>query len=258
MRRLAVAIGALVAALAGAPAAQAGLVPVYTCTVGGVLWDNRAWALEAPTPQGIAVDSACAQANRNIDLHASEGSRTPEGTEAALTFRAPEGTTIADFRLERRVQFRDPVPEGTHRHYALFVLGSTIFAGAGDYDEATRKRLAGQGAWYGFGTGRTDTGRGIVTRESFPALNGYRGDATSLSLRLGCFRRGSQCGVGAGGYTVNGLFGAVVTVDDRSRRPSPSSRPPACWRAARATAPTPCGSSARATAWASAAPSSST
>ena len=214
MHRATMFLGLLLAALVAAPAAHAGQVSIHACTVDGVLWDNRSWAPQSKPPQGIAVDDTCPQANQNMDLHADPGARTPEGSEADFTFRAPAGTTIADFRLERRVLFRDPVPEGTHRHYALFVLGQTIFAGAGDYEEGTRRRLADQNSWYGYGTGRTDTGRGVVTRASFPALAGYKGDATSLSLRLGCFKRGSVCGVGQGGFVVNGLFGAVVTLED--------------------------------------------
>lgn len=202
-------------ALAGLPdAAQAGRVEIVACSVDSVANDNRSWALERPLPPGIFNDSACPLAGDSIGLNVGAGARTPEGTEGAYTFRAPSGTRIVDFRLDRRLNFNAPPAHGTHPYYALYVLGPRVFAGAGDYDTATRDRLSATGAWYGYPGNRADTGRGVVRLAGFRGLRDYRGDATTLSLRVGCFRRGTPCGVAAGGAINHLLFGTGITVED--------------------------------------------
>lgn len=203
------------AALAGLPgAAQAGRVEILACGVDGVQHDNRSWGLEAALPPGILNDNACPIAGANIDLHVEAGARTPDGAEAAYTFRAPPGTRIVDFRLDRRLIFDNPTEDGTHRYYALYVLGPRVFAGAGNYDDATRDRLNATGAWYGYPANNADTGRGVVRLAGFADLRDYRGDATSLSLRVGCFRRGTPCSVARGGAIRHVLFGTGITVED--------------------------------------------
>ena len=212
-RRLALAAAALALALAAAPAAHAGTFEVHACEDAGAVWDNRSWTLQHPA-DGIGADQACPQAGHNIDLHVAPGARTPEGREARLAFHAPPGTTIADFRFARRLRFDNPTPDGAHRYYALYVLGDRVFAGAGNYHDATRDRLQRDGHWYGYPMGNADTGLDGVSRASFPSLAGYRGDATELSLRVGCWRRGSECGMAAGGRIDNALRGAAVVVND--------------------------------------------
>jgi hypothetical protein len=53
-----------------------------------------------------------------------------------------------------------------------------------------------------------------VTRASFPALAGYKGDATTLALRVGCFKRADDCSVAAGGGISHILHGSDITITD--------------------------------------------
>ncbi|MDP9385640.1 MAG: hypothetical protein M3P50_10500 [Actinomycetota bacterium] len=118
--RAACALALAGGALAGLPAAaQAGRVELFACTVDGIRYDNRSWALERPLPPGILNDAACPLAGQNMGLQVDAGARTPEGTEAAFTFRAPPGARIVDFRLDRRLNYNDPPAEGSHQYYAL-------------------------------------------------------------------------------------------------------------------------------------------
>lgn len=211
MARVVVAL--LLAALAVAAPAHAGQVTIRTCTVDGVRYDNRAWSVEGRAAN-VGADDSCSNADGNIDLHVAAGSQTPDGKEAAFTFHAPAGTTIADFRLVRRLIFSGDAPAGTHPYYALYTLGDTVFAGAGNYQDATRDRLRSQHSWYTDADQHVDTGRDTVTRASFPALNGYRGDATTLALRVGCYERGTPCGTAAGARIEHAVAGAAVTLQD--------------------------------------------
>jgi hypothetical protein len=129
------------------------------------------------------------------------------------TFTAPSGMTIADFTLTRQLTYGSAEPaSGTHRLYAIYKLGGTVFAGAGNYDDATRTRLKAVASWYG------DTGanvaRSTVSRASFPALAGYRGDATTLQIAVGCFKRGNPCSAAPGGGIAHLLYGARVVLED--------------------------------------------
>ena len=45
----------------------------------------------------------------------------------------PSGTTIADFRLTKRIIFRNPTQDGTHRYHVITALGGTAIEGAGNY-----------------------------------------------------------------------------------------------------------------------------
>ena len=200
----------LVAALVAAAPAQAGTFSVYACGAAGTVWDNRSWTVESPVG-GIGSDDVCPDATQNIDLHVSAGARTADGREALLIFRAPSGTTIADFRLNRRLNFDHPVPSGHHRYYAIYALGSSVFAGAGNYNTSVENRLRSLGSWYG---DSSDTGLGVVSRASFRSLAGYAGNATTLSLRVGCFARGTPCGMAAGGRIDHNLRGAEIILND--------------------------------------------
>jgi hypothetical protein len=192
-------------------AASAGTYKVYACAAGNALWDNRSWALDGALPGGIAADTACPKAGQNIDLHAGAGATVADGAEARLIFRAPAGTGIADFKLNRRLIYSNGAVEGAHPLYATYVLGSTVFAGAGDHPH-------GNGVtWYG---NPSDT-KGVVSRASFPALAGYDGKATSLSLRVGCAKKGTPCKVPAGGQVQHQVLGAEITITDNGA-PAPT------------------------------------
>ncbi len=213
-RRARVLVPLLAVAMAGiaASAAEAGTYTVYTCNAAGQSWDNRSWSLTAPVG-GIAADQDC-QGDGNIGLNAGPGSRTAGGGQARLQFLAPSGTSIADFRLTRRILFRNPTPDGTHRYYVLTVLGSTPVEGAGDYFAGSRDRLNAQGRWYGYPEGNADTGVVTVSKASFPALAGYTGGSRSLTVRIGCVTRSNPCGAAKGASIAGNIRGAEVDVND--------------------------------------------
>ena len=195
--------------------AQAGVYTVYACDAAGRSWDNRSWALDAPAG-GIAADQDCATGDANIGLDAGPGSRTAPGEQASLQFVSPAGTGIADFRLTKRIIFRNPTPDGTRRYHVITALGGTELEGAGDYWDGARDRLNAQGRWYGHPEGNADTGVVTVSRASFPALAGYAGGARTLSVRVGCTRRASPCGAGQGAHVAHNVRGAEIDVDDPS------------------------------------------
>lgn len=213
VRPLALALAALAAGvLATAPAAHAGTYTVHACSSAGTSWDNRSWSGNG-TPH-IAADEACPGADAIGNSVRGGTNPVAQDAEGTTTFAAPAGMTIADFALTRQLTYRNPVAKGTHRLYAIYRLGGTAFAGAGDYDNATRTRLNALGSWYGYPETNTVVPRSTVTRASFPALAGYRGDATTLQVAVGCFRRSSPCSVAAGGGVANLVYGADVVLND--------------------------------------------
>jgi hypothetical protein len=89
-----------------------------------------------------------------------------------------------------------------------------VFAGAGNYYDPTRNALNAQKQWYGYPDGNVAVAKSGVSRASFPALAGYKGDATTLVLRVGCFKRTTDCSVAAGGGISHILHGSDVTIED--------------------------------------------
>lgn len=206
------ALAGVLAAMGMAVPAQAGIYTVYACSAAGQQWDNRSWELTAPV-NGISADQDCAGDN-NIGLNQDPGSRTADGAQASLQFLTPAGTTISDFRLTKRIIFRNPTQDGTHRYHVITALGGTAIEGAGNYANGTRDRLNGQGRWYGYPEGNADTGIVTVSRASFPALAGYQGGARSLTVRIGCTERGTPCSATAAAHIANNIRGAEIDVDD--------------------------------------------
>jgi hypothetical protein len=200
-----------VALLLTAPAvASAGTYHVYTCVAGGKVFPNGAW--KATNVPGVVQDSSCA--GNSIALTVPAGARMADNTSAALTFTSPAGTTIADFSLTRQIGFTNPIVAGTHKYFLFYSLGPTIFAGAGNYADATRNALNVQKQWYGYPEGNVAVAKGAVTKASFPALAAYKGDANTLVLRVGCFSRGTPCSVDTGGAISHILHGSDVTISD--------------------------------------------
>src|SRR4051794_2368139 len=206
------ALAAAIGALAGAAPAQAGFYTVYACDAAGSQWDNRSWQLTAPVG-GISADQDCA-GDDNIGLNQSPGARTAGGAQASLQFLTPAGTSIADFRLTKRIIFRNPVQDDTHRYHVITALGGTVLEGAGNYADGPRDRLNAQGRWYGYPEGNADTGIVTVSKASFPALAGYGGGARSLTVRIGCTERGTPCGSVGAAHIANNIRGAEIDVSD--------------------------------------------
>ena len=198
-----------------APTAHAGTVSVFACESNGIVWDNKSWTGVAA--QGIAAHSVCPTAGTLIGNDVGPGTNPiPDGAAGTTTFTAPAGTSIADFSFTRGLTYENPTAAGTHRLYALYRLGSQVFAGAGNYDDAVRNQLNAQRSWYGYPQNNVALPKALVSRSSFPALAGYRGDATTLQVAVGCFRRGSPCSVAKGGRVRNALYGAQVVLNDPS------------------------------------------
>ena len=206
------ALAGMLAAFAMTVPAQAGVYTVYACNAAGRLWDNRSWEQADPI-NGVAADQDC-MGDGNIGLNQRAGDRTADGVQTRLQFLTPAGTTIADFRLTKRIIFRNPTQEGTHRYHVLTALGGTVLEGAGNYHNPTRDRLSAQGRWYGYPEGNADTGVVTVSRASFPALAGYTGTARSLTLRIGCSNRGTQCSSTQAAHIANNIRGAEIDVSD--------------------------------------------
>ena len=189
---------------------------------------------------GIAADQDCAGDN-NIGLNQSPGGRTADGAQASLQFLTPAGTTIADFRLTKRIIFRNPTQDGTHRYHVITALGGTAIEGAGNYANGTRDKLNAQGRWYGYPEGNADTGIVTVSKASFPALAGYPGGARSLTVRIGCTERGTPCSSTGAAHIANNIRGAEIDVNDPAAPEGPHGRRlRACCAAARSPARTPC------------------
>jgi hypothetical protein len=193
-----------------APSARAGTYHVYTCAAGGKVYPNGAW--RTTDVAGVVEDSSCA--GNSIALTVPAGARMANNTSNALTFTSPAGTTIADFALTRQIGYTNPIADKTHRYFLFYSLGPTIFAGAGNYSNPVRNALNAQKQWYGYPNDNTAVGKSGVSRASFPALAGYKGDATTLSIRVGCFDRGSPCSVAAGGAISHTIHGSDVTIND--------------------------------------------
>ncbi|MEA2320022.1 MAG: hypothetical protein QOD44_4211 [Solirubrobacteraceae bacterium] len=202
----------LVVAAFGAAAApaHAGSYSVFACGS----YDNRSWnGISAP---GIAADEAC-PGTTAMGNTVRAGARVPLGATGTTTFTAPAGMTIADFTLTRQLTYRNGAPaDGTRRLFAIYKLGSTVFAGAGHYENATRDRLNALGSWYGYPEANVVVPRSTVRRASFPALAGYRGDARTLQIAVGCFNGTvkTACTVAAGGGISHLLSGAQVVLSD--------------------------------------------
>jgi hypothetical protein len=212
MVRRTIVLSLLLGALAATPA-HAGSYHVYGCAAAGKNWGNASWT-GAPVA-GLAVDTNCAAAGSLIGLRIDGGKAIANGTSAAITFTSPSGTTIADFALDRYLDFRSNPPlANTRPLYAIYQLGGTGFAGAGDYNTTTRNRLHALSAWYGYPSDNAAVSRRVNTLSSFRALAGYRGTARRLSITVGCYKRVTACSGPAGGRVFNVLYGTDVVVND--------------------------------------------
>ena len=213
MKKLIAAVVPLVAAFAVAAPAQAGTYDVHFCNSAGTVFDNKSWASLASA--GIVVDPSCPGANQLIGIRVDAGTRSAAGAIAGLTFTSPAGTTITNFVLTRQLDYKNPVVSGTRPFFTLYQLGNVVFAGAGDYEDATRNRLNAQRSWYGYPANEAHLAKANVTRANFPALAAYRNDSRTMLLRVGCYRRNTApCQVGPGGRIFNVFYGARVTVSD--------------------------------------------
>ena len=172
------------AALAAAPAgARAGTYHVYACAAGGGSWGNLSW--RGDPVSGMVVDTNCTPPGLLIGLRIDGGKAIANGARASIAFTSPPGTAIADFSISRQLDFNSNPPlKDTRPLYAIYQLGDTVFAGAGDYDNATRNRLKTFGSWYGHPQGDAGFSRRTTTMGEFgalPAMPGPRGRSRCAS-----------------------------------------------------------------------------
>jgi hypothetical protein len=195
------------------PTAQAGTYHVYACAAGGGQFSNGSWT--GPAVAGMVVDTNCVPSGALIGLRIDGGKTIANGASASLTFTSPPGTTIADFTINRELDFdSNPPASGTRPLYAIYLLGSTPFAGAGDYDTPTRDRLRAVNAWYGYPANDAHLTRRVTRLNQMGALFSYKGDATTMTIQVGCFKRTTNCSGPAGGRVYHVLYGADVTIND--------------------------------------------
>ena len=204
---------ALAFAASAPAAAEAGTYHVYACNAAGASWGNHSWT-GAPVA-GFVVDTGCPKAGQLIGLRIDGGKRIANGASARITFTSPPGTTIADFTIDRHLDFRSNPPlKDTRPLYALYTLGGVAFAGAGDYHTPTRDRLKAVGAWYGHPSGNATLTRRTTRLRDMGALAGYAGGATTLTIQVGCYKRAIDCSAPSGGRVYHVLYGIDVTIDD--------------------------------------------
>lgn len=200
MKRFAVVLAAFLFLPA---TAHAGTYHVYACGA----YANNSWTATAAA--GLAVDTSCA--GGTIGVSVAPGASTPDGAQGGLIFRSPAGTSVAAFTLSRQLDYVPAPPNGAHRHYAIYALGGTVFAGAGDYADATRNALNAQHQWYGYPGNAVHTGRQTVVRTTFPALAAAPA-SNALGLLVGCFKRTDPT---CAGSTINHrIYSADVLVSD--------------------------------------------
>jgi hypothetical protein len=204
---------------AAAPAARAGTYDVYACDTPAGTSTNHSWALAVSGPPQFAT-TTCSAAGQALSLSSNANQLYDPGVNATMTFTAPSGATIADFRLHRLLFEFDPVDNdpGRAKLYNLGQLGGTAFELSGHNAPV----VANTAGLYWCGGGEACQDDQTVTRASFTALAGYRGDATFLRYTTGCAtvpctlwtNGASPPGVGS---ILTQIFGAVVTVNDPTK-----------------------------------------
>jgi hypothetical protein len=169
----------------------------------------------------MLVDGECGNGVL-IGMRVDGGKRVLNGASRTLTFTSPAGTAITDFSLDRHLLFNsNPPQQDTRPLYALYRLGGTVFAGAGDYHAATRDRLHAVNAWYGYPSGDATLSRRTTTLRQMGALAGYANNARTLELEIGCYQRATHCSTPANGRIYHVIYGASVTISDPTK-PAPN------------------------------------
>ncbi len=215
MRRSLTLLLAVAAALAAAAPASAGTYEVRTCQTGYGHYLNKAWGFTVPSTNWGTEQTCPADRQQLVALMLGNTS-TPPYQKAAMTLRAPAGATIRDFTINRQVYYYNPIIDGsgTAPPYILYSWDGLAYAGAGEYDAATRDAINATGHWYGYPSGAADTTAQVLTRASFGRLNGAA-DATSLTIEVGCWA--TPCSLRSDGNVWTALYGARVTISDETK-----------------------------------------
>ena len=183
----------LAAGALGAPLAHAGSYDVLSCTVGGTLYANNAWAAaNNPASDGRYItDATCPSLNDPLTTKLAGGNSFGNGTYSGLWFFAPPDTAITNYSMTVHHYWYAPgngAPDETT--YTALTFGPALVGGTGQFDGATQQNLANEGHWYGFrsagSSGAADTG--VLTRtlsDSTAAKTQHA--ATYMTVSAGCY-----------------------------------------------------------------------
>ncbi len=215
----AVGMALLVGWLVNATAASAGTYDVHACSTAAGKFTNNSWSISVPGSDFDRASCSASDARPEMSIVSGANKTYAAGRVATMTFSAPPGATIANFRWQRQLfQFNpmDGAPAGSQPLYTLVQLGGLELEGGGTYDPAVTNRLGSHGAWHGGGASYNVSG-GTATLNSYSEAAGYRGDATFLRFTVGCHTQPCALmtnGTGAVGSIFAAVFGATVTVND--------------------------------------------
>jgi hypothetical protein len=215
MRRSLILLLAVAGALVAAPSALAGTYEVRTCQTGYGHYLNKAWTFSVPSGNW-GTEQTCPADRQQLVVLMLGNTSTPAFQTATMVFRPPAGATIRDFTINRQVYYYNPVIDGsgTLPPYILYSWDGLAYAGAGEYDAATRDAIYATGHWYGYPSGAADTTAQVLTRASFGRLTGAA-DATSLTIEVGCWA--SPCSLRSDGNVWTALYGSRITVSDETK-----------------------------------------
>jgi hypothetical protein len=220
-------LAVLVASALCAAPVHAGSFNVFTCSMDGAFYPNRAWT-SASNPAGnpaYQTDTSCSQAGDPLGASLATNTAYGAGTFAALSFNAPAGTRISDYRLAMKHYWYAPaLPNyAIERTYTLASFGDIPFSGTGLYKQEDQDALAPEGHWYGYrgnnSSGAAQTPVMTVTRASSPRATAAA-NAPSLTLSAGCWTGdGTACSLGSDGNGIPGsafveLYGSRITITD--------------------------------------------
>ncbi len=223
MDRRVCAVGmALLGGLVSASPAFAGTYDVHACSTAAGKFTNHSWSVSVPGADFTPGTCSASDPNPRMVVQSEANKTYAAGRAATLTFEAPPGATIANFRWQRQLYQFNPVdgaPAGSQMLYTLVQLGGIPLEGGGTYDGAVTSRLGSHGAWHGNG-GAYDTKDGVATLNQYAEAAGYRGDATYLRFTVGCHAQPCALmtnGDAAVGSILAAVFGATVTVNDPTK-----------------------------------------
>jgi hypothetical protein len=198
--------------------AQAGTYDVYSCTFGGSVYGNNAWAAVNNSgvgdPTYTVPDATCAERNDPLVALMRPGNPavptvayTP-GISSALNFALPPDTRISDFTLSVRHWFSTPGNVG----FTLVAFGANGVSLTGNWEPATQTPLINdEQHWYG-GGGPVDA---TVTLSKSTSPQAQRqGTATALTLYAGCWGGSPGCTLDQNSIAQLHLIGSRVTVED--------------------------------------------
>ena len=204
---------ALATALVVAAPASAGTYDVRACATSSGTYANKSWTFSVPSD--VWTTASCAASGGQLTLLMRGDTVAAAGQFARMTFTPPTGALVRDFALTRQVYYYNPVRDDAPvPPYILYSWGGYQFAGAGEYDAATRDAINATGHWYGYPSGAFDTGAVTVSKATFGRLTGVA-DTSNLTIDVGCYA--ANCSARSDANVFTTLYGAVVTVSDDSR-----------------------------------------